>query len=214
MARAHACRAAQVAAAKNSQVALLLDTKGPEVRTAMLRGGKDIELQEGQDIIVVAVGDAYDKWEGYMDEATGETKIGLSYGKLCQSMKPGSVILIADGAISIECVEVLNDTEIRGRVINSHTLGQRKNCNLPGQSRGRGAGRPGTAACSGSQCGTTWGRPTSTRGRCRTATRCPLLALPAPWRPALPPHHAHVSPSRLAPCRRARGPACAGPQGH
>jgi pyruvate kinase len=29
-------------------VATLLDTKGPEIRTAMLRGGKDIELQAGQ----------------------------------------------------------------------------------------------------------------------------------------------------------------------
>lgn len=50
----------------------------------MLRGGKDISLVAGQTVTVVAVGDDYDKWEGYKDEATGETKIGISYAKLCQ----------------------------------------------------------------------------------------------------------------------------------
>jgi pyruvate kinase len=47
-------------------------------------------------------------------------------------MKPGGVILIADGAISIEVVRILSATELLGRVVNSHKLGQRKNCNLPG----------------------------------------------------------------------------------
>jgi hypothetical protein len=37
----------------------------------MLRNGKDIELEAGQSIIVVSVGDGYDKWEGYKDPATG-----------------------------------------------------------------------------------------------------------------------------------------------
>lgn len=77
-------------------------------------------------------GDDYVKWEGFKDEATGETKIGLSYANLCRSIKVGGIILIADGAISIEVLEILNPTELRGRVINSFKLGQRKNCNLPG----------------------------------------------------------------------------------
>jgi pyruvate kinase len=38
----------QVAEAKGKLIAYALDTKGPEVRTAMLRGGKDIELVKGQ----------------------------------------------------------------------------------------------------------------------------------------------------------------------
>ncbi|GIL58673.1 hypothetical protein Vafri_13670 [Volvox africanus] len=124
-------RLRKVAEVKKSLVAFLLDTKGPEIRTAMLRGGKDIELVAGQDVTVVAVGDDYVRWEGYK-EATGETKIGISYANLCQSIKPGGTILLADGAISIEVVSILNDTELLGRVINSHKLGQRKNCNLPG----------------------------------------------------------------------------------
>ncbi len=33
-----------VAAAKGKHIAMMLDTKGPEIRTAMLRGGGPLEL--------------------------------------------------------------------------------------------------------------------------------------------------------------------------
>jgi pyruvate kinase len=112
--------------------AALLDTKGPEIRTAMLKDGKDIELVAGQSIIVEAVGDQYTEFQGYKDEATGETRIGLSYDKLCQSVKVGNRILLADGSLSIQVDEILSDHELRGTVLNSKKLGQRKNCNLPG----------------------------------------------------------------------------------
>jgi hypothetical protein len=42
--------ALQVCSDKGSYAACLLDTKGPEIRTAMLRGGKDIELVAGQKV--------------------------------------------------------------------------------------------------------------------------------------------------------------------
>lgn len=61
----------------------------------MLQGGKSIELQAGQEVIIVAVGDAYTTWEGGYDPAIGKVKIGLSYSKLCQSVKPGNTILMA-----------------------------------------------------------------------------------------------------------------------
>lgn len=98
----------------------------------MLRDGKDIELAAGQPIIVEAVGSRYTEFQGYKDDSTGETRIGLSYDKLCQSVKPGNRILLADGSISIQVDEILSDTELRGTVLNSKKLGQRKNCNLPG----------------------------------------------------------------------------------
>ena len=105
-----------VCAEKGSHAAVLLDTKGPEIRTAMLRDGKDIELEAGQDITVVAVGDEYTTWEGFKDAATGETKIGLSYAMLCQSVGPGNVILLADGSLSIQVVEILSAKELKGKV--------------------------------------------------------------------------------------------------
>lgn len=47
-------------------------------------------------------------------------------------MSPGNRILLADGSISIEVTEVMSETAVRGKVLNSKELGQRKNCNLPG----------------------------------------------------------------------------------
>ena len=68
-------RLREVAAEKGVRLAYLLDTKGPEVRTAMLRGGKDITLEKGQEVILVAVGPEYETWEGFKDPTTGTHKI-------------------------------------------------------------------------------------------------------------------------------------------
>ena len=115
---------------KGCRAATLLDTKGPEIRTAMLRDHKTISLLAGQTIIVEAVGDRYTSFEGYKDE--NETRIGLSYDKLCSSVQPGNKILLADGSLSIRVEEIISATELRGTVLNTKTLGERKNGNLPG----------------------------------------------------------------------------------
>jgi Pyruvate kinase, barrel domain len=52
----------------------------------------------------------------FQDEATGETRIGMSYAKLCESVSPGNRILIADGTIVIEVLEILSATEVKGKV--------------------------------------------------------------------------------------------------
>ena len=123
-------RVRKVCAAKGATCATMLDTKGPEIRTAMLRNHEAIELEAGQEIIVQAVGDDYVNFEGYKTDM--ETRIGLSYAGLCKSVAPGKRILLADGTISIEVIEILNATELRGRILNNKKLGERKNCNLPG----------------------------------------------------------------------------------
>ncbi|KAI8465728.1 MAG: pyruvate kinase [Monoraphidium minutum] len=125
-------RVRAVAAAKGKHIGFALDTKGPEIRTAMLRGGKDILLEEGQEVKVVAVGSGYTTFEGFKDDASGETVIGLSYASLCDHVKPGNVILLSDGTITITVTEILNSKELKGRVLATHKLGQRKNGNLPG----------------------------------------------------------------------------------
>ena len=122
----------KVSAEKGSTAAVLLDTKGPEIRTAMLKDGKDIMLEKDQEITIVGVGAEYTSFEGYKNEATGETVIGCSYAKLAQSVKPGNRILFADGTIVIEVTEILDDKKVKGRCMNSKKLGQRKNGNLPG----------------------------------------------------------------------------------
>lgn len=61
----------QVAGSKGANIAYLLDTKGPEIRTAMLRGGANVELSKDQEVILVAVGAAYKTWEGGVNPDTG-----------------------------------------------------------------------------------------------------------------------------------------------
>ena len=64
----------------------LLDTKGPEIRTAMLKDHEPIILEKNQPITIEAVGD---KYTSLRVQDRDETRIGLSYAKLCQSVKPG-----------------------------------------------------------------------------------------------------------------------------
>eukprot|EP00933_Yihiella_yeosuensis_P011025 TRINITY_DN11798_c0_g2_i1.p1 TRINITY_DN11798_c0_g2~~TRINITY_DN11798_c0_g2_i1.p1 ORF type:complete len:537 (+),score=124.44 TRINITY_DN11798_c0_g2_i1:76-1611(+) len=104
-------------------VAILLDTKGPEIRTGFFRedvGGK-IELEQGQDLkLVIDYNFKGDK-----------TCFALSYDKLCTSVKPGNTILCADGSLSLRVKSVGAD-HVMTEVMNNCKLGERKNCNLPG----------------------------------------------------------------------------------
>jgi pyruvate kinase len=104
-------------------VAILLDTKGPEIRTGFFRDdvGKTIQLKQGQDLKLVI---------DYSFKGDS-TCFALSYDKLCASVKPGNTILCADGSLSLRVKSVGSDHVIT-EVLNDCKLGERKNCNLPG----------------------------------------------------------------------------------
>lgn len=44
----------------------------------------------------------------------------------------GSKILLADGSITIKVLYIINNRELKGKVLNTNKLGEKKNCNLPG----------------------------------------------------------------------------------
>jgi pyruvate kinase len=102
-------------------VAILLDTKGPEIRTGFFKEGDKIELKQGQDLKIVV------DYEFKGDS----TCIACSYPKLCEAVKPGNVILCADGSLSLKVKSIVADGVIT-EVQNSIMLGERKNMNLPG----------------------------------------------------------------------------------
>ncbi|WP_026671599.1 pyruvate kinase [Alkalihalobacterium bogoriense] len=102
-------------------VAILLDTKGPEIRTQTLEGGV-AELVQGQELVVS------------MTEVVGnKDKISITYPGLVQDVKPGSKILLDDGLIGLEVTEV-GQTEIKTKVLNSGTLKNKKGVNVPNVS--------------------------------------------------------------------------------
>merc|ERR1719174_3653949 len=104
-------------------VAILLDTKGPEIRTGFFREdvGDKIDLVQGQKLKLVT---------DYTFKGDN-TCFAVSYDKLCSSVKPGNIILCADGSLSLK-VESVGADHVMTEVMNSVKLGERKNCNLPG----------------------------------------------------------------------------------
>jgi pyruvate kinase len=82
----------------NCNVAIMLDTKGPEIRTGMLRDNKPIELTAGQELQIVT---------DYSIEGDNK-KIACSYKSLPTTVKVGSTIFIADGQITCEVTEIFD----------------------------------------------------------------------------------------------------------
>lgn len=115
----------RAAAAKfpDKTVAILLDTKGPEIRTGFFAEGvgDKIDLVQGQDLKLVT---------DYSFKGDS-TCIAISYPALPKSVKPGNTILCADGSLSLTVKECGEDY-VMTEVMNGVALGERKNCNLPG----------------------------------------------------------------------------------
>ncbi len=100
-------------------VAILLDTKGPEIRTGLLEGGKKVTLKEGSEFIL------------YTEEMTGnETGCCVTYPGLAKDVKPGDRILIDDGLIELK-VKQIKSGNIVCHVENGGELGERKGVNVP-----------------------------------------------------------------------------------
>lgn len=109
----------------NTQImcAVMLDTKGPEIRTGFLKDGKPIQITEGQELIIST--DYSIKGDSKM--------ISMSYKKLAQDLQPGSTILCSDGTITLtvlSCDPAAGTVNVRCE--NTALLGERKNVNLPG----------------------------------------------------------------------------------
>lgn len=104
---------------EQSNVAILLDTKGPEIRTGVLEGGQKVHLEEGATFILST------------EEVTGtKEKVSITYPGLIHDVEKGKRILIDDGLIELE-VTGKNQTEIVCKVINGGELGERKGVNVP-----------------------------------------------------------------------------------
>ena len=107
----------EVRAEKKKPIAIMLDTKGPEIRTKLLKGGKKVELVEGQSF-TLTTRDV---------EGTSEI-VSQTYDRLPTDLKPGDTVLIDDGLIAMT-VQETTDTDVVCRVDNGGMLGERKGIN-------------------------------------------------------------------------------------
>ncbi|MEV5025931.1 pyruvate kinase [Paenibacillus sp. LPE1-1-1.1] len=102
-----------------TSVAVLLDTKGPEIRLGKLKE-EPIELNQGETITLTT------------EEILGDrNRVPITYNNLPNDVTIGSTILIDDGLIGLT-VEEVQGTEIVCRIVNSGPIKSKKGVNVPG----------------------------------------------------------------------------------
>ena len=101
-------------------VGIMLDTKGPEIRTKTYKDGK-IEIVEGQEFTLTT-----------RDIEGDNTIVSITYEGLPNDVQPGTRILIDDGLVAFEVEEIKNGTDIVCKALNGGPLSNRKSINVPG----------------------------------------------------------------------------------
>lgn len=111
----------KVAKRLNKTIGLLLDTKGPEIRTHNMKDGL-IVLEKGKEVIVS------------MDEVEGTPeKFSVTYENLINDVNIGSYILLDDGLVELQVKEINKDKgEVKCDILNTGELKNKKGVNLPG----------------------------------------------------------------------------------
>ena len=109
----------QAATELDKTLAIMLDTKGPEIRIGFLKGGK-VNLQDGARVTLTT------------EEIEGdENRISVTYKGLPQAVRPGTNILLNDGNIGLRVLEVV-DRDVLCEVLFGGELADQKGVNLPG----------------------------------------------------------------------------------
>ncbi|KYH28494.1 pyruvate kinase [Clostridium colicanis DSM 13634] len=103
----------------NKPIAIMLDTKGPEIRTKDFDG--KVELKEGSKF-TIHCGE---------DIIGDETRCAVTYDTLYKDVKPGDSILIDDGLVGL-LVEKVDGNRIECKVVNSGVVSSKKGVNVPG----------------------------------------------------------------------------------
>ena len=116
-------RVRRISAELGMPVGILLDTKGPEVRTGLLKDHQKVEVHTGDKIVVTA--------QPTSEDFLGTSEhISLDYLNLPNEVEKGSVILIDDGLVGM-VVDSVEGNDIHCTVSNDGLIGERKGVNMP-----------------------------------------------------------------------------------
>jgi len=100
-------------------IPLILDTKGPEIRSGVFESA--VTLEEGQDFLIT------------MEEVTGsKDRMTVSYKNLYKDVVVGQSILIDDGLVELRVNTVSPEGNIFCTVLNGGTINSKKGINVPG----------------------------------------------------------------------------------
>ncbi|MFC7061548.1 pyruvate kinase [Halobacillus seohaensis] len=113
----------EAASATGETIAILLDTKGPEIRTGSLKDG-EAYLEKGNTVYVT------------MEDILGDAdRFSVSFPGLIDDVHPGSKILLDDGLVELQVEEILKEkNEIKTTVLNNGILKNKKGVNVPNVS--------------------------------------------------------------------------------
>jgi len=107
-------------------VALLLDTKGPEIRTGMVENDGKVTITKGDRVAVTT--------DDCLTAAASENspaRISISWKEAAAKLQSGHHILIADGLLDLEVIDVTGNA-INCLAANTAVIGNKKNVNLIG----------------------------------------------------------------------------------
>src|SRR6478609_8008451 len=100
-------------------VGVLVDLQGPKIRTERFADGP-VELENGAEFTITT-----------RDVPGSVAEVGTTYKGLPGDVNPGDLLLVDDGKVVLEAVEV-TDTDVRTRVVVGGTVSNNKGINLPG----------------------------------------------------------------------------------
>ncbi len=103
----------------SDQIGILVDTKGPEIRTTVAEN--PIDLKTGDEVRI----------EGNPDGVSSMETIYISYPNIADEMNLGDDILIDDGEIDLKVIGIHSD-HIICKAMNDGVIGSRKSVNIPG----------------------------------------------------------------------------------
>ena len=109
----------EVSSSLNKNIALLLDTKGPEMRLGMFES--KVLLEEGQDFVLTTEQNVLGSKQRAM----------VNYPHLASEIHVGDNILLSDGLVNLK-VTAIEGTEIYTKVLNTGEMSSRKRVAVPG----------------------------------------------------------------------------------
>lgn len=99
-------------------IAIMLDTKGPEIRIKTFKDGM-IRIDQGQDFTLTSE-----------DVEGDETKVSVTYKDIAKDLKADDRVLIDDGLVEFTVISV-DEKNVYMKAVNSGELSDRKGVNLP-----------------------------------------------------------------------------------
>ncbi|KAJ7596901.1 pyruvate kinase [Mycena floridula] len=103
-------------------VAIALDTKGPEIRTGLMKDGIDIKVSAGHEFIVST--------DPKYSEICDDKVMWMDYPNLPKVTAPGKLIYVDDGILSLLVLSI-DGSNVHVRTLNNGVLSSRKGVNLP-----------------------------------------------------------------------------------